>query len=102
MLSKWNSLFEFYATRYKADEFLNNANGTLFSESFFNQLFVRPEIRSTYRIKKNELTVGIGTTHESLERTYFTTKPVFNSRICICAIRHKSNRQMEYHPWSAI
>lgn len=77
--SKWNSLLEFYATRYKADEFLNNTNGTLFSESFFNQLFVRPEIRSTYRIKKNELTVGIGTTHESLERTYFTTKPVFNS-----------------------
>ncbi|MBL4605508.1 MAG: TonB-dependent receptor [Flavobacteriaceae bacterium] len=75
----WESLLEFYATRYKANEYLNNLDGTLFSDGFFNQLFIRPEFRSTLKLKKNSLTVGLGTTHESLKRTYFSTNPVFNS-----------------------
>ncbi|MFD2568847.1 TonB-dependent receptor plug domain-containing protein [Pseudotenacibaculum haliotis] len=76
---KWVSLVEFYATRYKADEYLNNADGSLFSDSFFNQFFIRPEFRSTLELKKNQLTLGLGTTHESLKRTSFSTNPVFNS-----------------------
>jgi len=75
----WESVVELYATRYKADEFLNNASGVLMSESFFNQFFFRPEYRSTFNIKWNQLSFGLGTTHESLDRTSFTSRPVFNA-----------------------
>jgi outer membrane receptor for ferrienterochelin and colicins len=76
---RWTSLIELYATRYKADEYLNNVNGSVFSHSFFNQFFARPEFRSSLDLKESQLTLGIGTTHESLERTSFSTSPVFNS-----------------------
>lgn len=76
----WESIVELYATRYFAHEFLTNNNDkSLSSESFFNQFFFRPEYRSTIRIKKNQLTFGLGTTHESLRRTSFTTFPEFNA-----------------------
>ena len=68
---RWTSLIELYATRYKADEYLNNVNGSVFSHSFFNQFFARPEFRSSLDLKESQLTLGIGTTHESLERTSF-------------------------------
>lgn len=76
---KWLSHLELYATRYKADEYLNNVDGSVFSRSFFNQFFARPEFRSNLDIKENLLTLGFGTTHESLERSFFSTSPVFNS-----------------------
>jgi len=77
---KWNSYFEFYATRYKADEFLDNNDGTRFSDDFFNQFLIRPEIRTTFNPnKKNSFIGGIGFNHETLDRTDFTTKPEFNS-----------------------
>lgn len=76
---RWNSLFEFYATRYKAEEFLNNTDGTQFNENFFNQLLIRPEFRTFLLIRKNTLTAGFGMNHETLKRTSFTTSPIFNS-----------------------
>ncbi|TYA74351.1 TonB-dependent receptor plug domain-containing protein [Seonamhaeicola marinus] len=78
--SKWHSYFEFYATRYKADEFLDENNGNRFSESSFNQFLVRPEFRTTFKL--NDITsfiTGFGLTHETLNRTDFIEKPVFNS-----------------------
>lgn len=78
--SKWKSHLEFYVTRYKANEFLDNVDGSLNSESDFNQLFIRPELRATYTSnKKSTFTTGFGLTHESLDRTDFTTRPEFNS-----------------------
>tara|TARA_R110002049_G_scaffold213973_5_gene385527 strand:+ start:1644 stop:3638 length:1995 start_codon:yes stop_codon:yes gene_type:complete len=77
---KWNSYFEFYATRYKADEFLDNNDGTRFSDNFFNQLMVRPEIRAMYHPNdKNAFIGGIGFNRETLDRTDFTMRPEFNS-----------------------
>ncbi|MCF6306509.1 MAG: TonB-dependent receptor [Flavobacteriaceae bacterium] len=77
---KWSSYFEFYATRYKADEFLNDSEELLFSEGDFNQLLIRPEIRATYNpTKKTSFIGGLGWNHETLERTDFSTKPEFNS-----------------------
>jgi outer membrane receptor for ferrienterochelin and colicins len=87
----WTSLIELYATRYIAEEFLNDTDGSAFSENSFNQFFARPEFRSTLHIKeKSELTLGLGTTHESLERTSFSTNPVFNSPYIFV--------QYDYHP----
>ena len=77
---KWNSYFEFYATRYMADEFLNDSAGYRFSDNFFNQLMIRPEIRLTYNWKdKKVFTAGTGFNHETLQRTNFSENPVFNS-----------------------
>ncbi len=77
---KWSSYFEFYATRYMADEYLNNTDNSRFSESDFNQLLLRPEIRASYKSsEKSDFIGGIGWNHETLKRTDFSTNPEFNS-----------------------
>ena len=77
---KWSSYFEFYATRYRAKEYLDNTDHTRFSDSHFNQLLIRPEIRAIYsHTKKNTFIAGLGWNHETLNRTDFSTQPEFNS-----------------------
>jgi len=75
----WNSTLELYASRYKADEFLNNADGSLNSESFFNQFFFRPEYRTNIETNDHILSFGLGITHETLDRTLFSVKPIYNA-----------------------
>ena len=81
---KWNAKFileyEIYATNYKTNEFLNNQNNQLFDESYFDQWLFRPEIRTTLPLNKNKITSGIGLNYETLNRTYFSNKAVFNSQ----------------------
>ncbi|WP_298782252.1 TonB-dependent receptor [uncultured Polaribacter sp.] len=78
--SKWNSYFEFYATQYKAEEYLNDENGVLNSQSNFNQYYIRPEFRATYTFDtNNNLVAGVGLTNERLDRTYFTLTPEFHA-----------------------
>ncbi len=78
--TKLTSYFEFYTTRYKAEEFLNDNNGIRFNDAYFNQLLIRPEIRATYSLSsENTFNVGIGFNHETLDRTDFTETPIFNS-----------------------
>lgn len=77
---KWSSYFEFYATRYKTEEYLNNPDHSLFDNAYFNQLLIRPEIRATYKAsEKSNFIGGLGMGHETLDRTDFSTKPNFNS-----------------------
>ena len=77
---KWHSYVDFYATRYKTDSYLNNPDNSRFSESDYNQLLIRPEIRLAYNpSKKHSFIGGIGWTHETLDRTFFTNKPEFNA-----------------------
>jgi outer membrane receptor for ferrienterochelin and colicins len=77
---KWSSSLEFYATQYKAEEFLNDNFGDSFSQSDFDQLFIRPEFRTTYKLNDNNAFIGgIGLTHERLKRTDFFGTPNFNS-----------------------
>ncbi|MGJ8591667.1 MAG: TonB-dependent receptor plug domain-containing protein [Aquaticitalea sp.] len=77
---KWSSYFEFYATRYKADEFLNNPDDSRFSDGDFNQLLIRPEIRATYNpTEKSAFIGGLGWNYETLHRTDFSSRPEFNS-----------------------
>lgn len=78
---KWSSYFEFYATRFIADEYLNTKlDNILFSESYYDEVLVRPEIRGTYKPNdKATFSGGVGMDHETLDRTDFSTKPNFNS-----------------------
>ena len=70
---------DLYATTYKADVYLNYVDGSVFCHSFFNQFFARPEIRFSLNPKESQLTLGIGSTIESLERRYFFTSLVYSS-----------------------
>ena len=78
---KWSSYFEFYATQYKANEYLNSIDtNSLLSTSDYDEILLRPEIRATYNPnEKSSFIGGIGLDHESLDRTDFSTKPTFNS-----------------------
>ncbi|WMI68730.1 TonB-dependent siderophore receptor [Mangrovimonas sp. YM274] len=77
---KWNSYFELYATQYKAEEYLNNIDYSRYSDAYFDQLMMRPEMRALFEPNdKHNAIVGIGWTHERLNRTDFSTNPEFNS-----------------------
>ena len=77
---KWSSYFEFYTTRYKADEYLNNPDASRYSESDYNQFMIRPEIRATYNpTDKSTFIGGLGLNRETLDRTDFSTQPEFDS-----------------------
>ena len=78
--TKWATYFEFYTTQYKAEEFLDDLSGVRFSDSDFDQRFLRPEIRTSYTPnKKHTIIGGIGLTNEMLDRTDFFEKPEFNA-----------------------
>ncbi len=71
---------EVYFTSYFGDEFLDDEDGNRFSESFYDQILLKPEIKSVYNINsKKEIVVGLGYKYETLYRTYFDTKPKQNS-----------------------
>ncbi|WP_412464023.1 TonB-dependent receptor plug domain-containing protein [Flavobacterium mekongense] len=76
---KFKLVYDFYATNYKAREFLNDANNQLFDESNFNQWFYRPEIRTHYKTGNNIISFGSGLNVETLDRTFFKTKAKLNS-----------------------
>ena len=81
---RWNSKFyaeyELYATNYKNDSFLNDENNVLFESTYYNQWLFRPEVRTTWSIKNNKLTTGVGLNYETLDRTYFDKNVNFNSQ----------------------
>jgi len=78
---KWESSLEFYATNYEATEFLDDTtNDARFSESFFDQTMIRPELRTVYKASDNASYIGgVGYTYETLDRTFFSESPEFKS-----------------------
>ena len=77
--NKWAYIAEMYSTQYKTNEFLNRENGTQYSSSFFDQVLLRPEFRGVYKNNWGTFIVGTGLTRESLDRTSFSLKPIFES-----------------------
>ena len=79
--SKWSSYFEFYASKYQAEDYLNNIeNNTLSSESFYNETLIRPEIRGTYKPNETSTFIGgLGLDYETLDRSDFSSIPKFTS-----------------------
>src|SRR5690606_26807798 len=78
--NRWKAYFEMYVTNFKTTEYLNNTDDARYSEDFYDQLFLRPELRVVYSLnQKNEFTGGMGLTRETLNRTNFSESPEFNS-----------------------
>ena len=46
---------EVYFTSYFGDEFLDDEDGNIFSESFYDQILLKPEIRSVYNINSKKI-----------------------------------------------
>ena len=77
---KFRTDFEVYFTSYFGDEFLDDEQGNRFSESFYDQIFLKPEIKTVYKINnKKEFVFGLGNEYETLNRTYFEIEPKQNS-----------------------
>ena len=72
--------YELYATNYKNNSFLNGPDNVLFEQNFYDQWLYRPEIRGLFNWRKNKIITGAGFNHESLDRTYFSTKAALNSQ----------------------
>ncbi|WP_245532604.1 TonB-dependent receptor plug domain-containing protein [Bernardetia litoralis] len=73
---KWRTYFRLYYSKYKTDSKLNYENdNSVYDESFFDQIFIRPEFQSVYSFnEKNFLTAGIGSVNESVSSTRYTDK----------------------------
>ena len=77
---KFKTDFEIYFTSYYGDEFLDDDEGNRFSESFYDQLLLKPEIKTVYKIdEQKEFVFGLGNEYENLNRTYFEIEPRQNS-----------------------
>ena len=77
---KWNNSIELYKTNYYADEYLNTTDGGNYSSSFYDHNLMHIEFKSIYKTEvSNTYVFGVGYNNETLERTYFTTRPEFKS-----------------------
>jgi outer membrane receptor for ferrienterochelin and colicins len=94
--SKMHTEYELYTTNYKTVTFLNNSKNEIFEETFYNQWLFRPEIRTTFSIKKDKLTTGLGVNHESLDRTYFDTRVAFNSQYGFVQYDYNPSQKMNF------
>ena len=55
---------------------MNDESENLVSESFYDQILFKPEIKSIYSVNDNDkIILGAGLKHESLKRTYFDIGP---------------------------
>ena len=71
---KFKTDFEIYYTSYFGDEFLNDDQGNRFSESFYDQILVKPEIKTVYKVDmQKEFVFGMGYKNETLNRTVITS-----------------------------
>ena len=88
---KINTDLDIYFTSFYGDEYLDDDNGERFSESFYDQTLFKPEIKSIYSLNKmDNIVLGFGLKHESLNRTYFDINPKQNSPFAYF--------QYDYHP----
>lgn len=73
--------YKFYHTQYDTRSVLRyQQDQSLYDESFFKQKFTRPEVVANYYINKRHfLTLGIGSTLESVEATRYESQQRFNT-----------------------
>ena len=87
--------FQLYFTTYFGDEFLDDEQGDRFSESFYDQILLKPEIKTVYKINnQKELVFGLGNEYESLNRTYFEGEPKQNSPFIYFQYDYKPNKKV--------
>ena len=94
-INKFNNEFELYFSSFYGDEYLDDQNGNRFSESYYDQILIRPEIKSIFKISdKDNIIIGIGNRYESLDRTFFDTKPKHNSQFIYFQYDYNPNKKI--------
>ena len=92
---KFKTDFEIYFTSYFGDEFLDDELGNRFSESFYDHILLKPEIKTVYRIdNQKEFVFGLGNEYETLNRTYFEIEPKQNSPFIYFQYDYKPNEKI--------
>ncbi|RNC80190.1 MAG: TonB-dependent receptor [Winogradskyella sp.] len=78
--TKWKSYLELYGSQYITDDISTSDITGETLRNDFDQRFLRPELRTTYKPNDNsEFIFGVGITNERLERSLFSTTPEFNA-----------------------
>ena len=91
----FNTDFEIYFTSYFGDEFLDDELGNRFSESFYDHILLKPEIKTVYKIdNQKEFVFGLGNEYETLNRTYFEIEPKQNSPFIYFQYDYKPNEKI--------
>ena len=75
----FSSQLNYYVSNYNTYEYLNDISGNLFSDSYYDHNFQKPELINTINLKKSKIVFGLGYKSEKLERTYFNEKPELNT-----------------------
>ena len=92
---KFKTDFEIYFTSYFGDEFLDDELGNRFSESFYDHILLKPEIKTVYKIdNQKEFVFGLGNEYETLNRTYFEIEPKQNSPFIYFQYDYKPNEKI--------
>ena len=92
---KFKTDFEIYFTSYFGDEFLDDDLGNRFSESFYDQKLLKPEIKTVFKIdNQKEFVFGLGNEYETLNRTYFEIEPKQNSPFIYFQYDYKPNEKI--------
>jgi len=93
--NRFKTDFELYFTSYFGDEFLDDELGNRFSESFYDEILLKPEIKTVYKIdNQKEFVFGLGNEYESLNRTYFVIEPKQNSPFIYLQYDYKPNEKI--------
>ena len=75
MTPNFSQQVEIYKTNYRADEFLNNEDGALFEDNYFDHTLLQSELKSYFTYKGLNSIVGFGITKEELSRRDFSNNP---------------------------
>lgn len=70
--SNFSQELEIYKTNYRADEFLNSEDGSLFEDNFFDHSLLQSELKSQFNYKRINSIVGFGMIKEELSRRDFS------------------------------
>ena len=73
MFNNFSSEAEIYTTNYRADEFLENLNGSLFDENYFDHTLLQSELRNKFKLNGVDGIIGFGMTKEKLDRKDFSS-----------------------------
>lgn len=75
MNSNFFQELEIYKTNYRADEFLNTENGSLYEDNYFDQTLLKSEMKTHFTHKGLNSIIGFGITKEELSRRDFSNNP---------------------------
>ena len=81
-----------YITNYQAKEYVDNSSVEEIA-SYFDQTFIRNELRSFYTLDNTIYALGLGYQYEHLDRTFFSINPSFHSPYIFLQADHHFNEK---------